>query len=48
MAHAVELTKRFLALHGDSWDIECEVVRQMEGPDSEHCRGAAAMAAGAA
>lgn len=47
VAHAVELTKRFLALHGDSWDIECEV-RQMEGPDSEHCRGAAAMAAGAA
>jgi hypothetical protein len=29
---AVELTKRFLRVHGDEWDIECEV-RQMEGPD---------------
>ncbi|GAP67535.1 transcriptional regulator [Mizugakiibacter sediminis] len=29
MAHAVELTKRFLALHGDGWDLECEV-REME------------------
>ena len=32
MGQAVELTKRFLALHGDTWDIECEV-RQLEGPD---------------
>ena len=47
MAQAVELTRRFLALHGDAWDIECEV-RQMEGPGSEHCRAAEAMAAGAA
>jgi hypothetical protein len=47
MAHAVELTKRFLALHGTEWDLECEV-RQMEGHDSEHCRAAEAMAAGAA
>ena len=46
MAHAVELTKRFLALHGDEWDLECEV-RQMEGPDSEHCRAAEAMGAAA-
>ena len=30
-AHAIELTKRFLAIHGDEWDIECEV-RQLEGP----------------
>jgi len=29
---AIELTKRFLAIHGAEWDIECEV-RQMEGPD---------------
>ena len=29
---AVELTKRFLRVHGDEWDVECEV-RQMEGPD---------------
>ncbi|HYL88353.1 MAG TPA: YciI family protein [Burkholderiales bacterium] len=28
---AIQLTKRFLAIHGDQWDIECEV-RQMEGP----------------
>lgn len=47
MAHAVELTKRFLALHGDDWNLECEV-RQMEGPESEHCGAADAMAAGAA
>lgn len=25
MAQAVELAKRFLALHGDEWDLECEV-----------------------
>jgi hypothetical protein len=30
-AEAVELTKRFLKIHGDEWEIECEV-RQMEGP----------------
>jgi hypothetical protein len=47
MTHAIELTKRFLALHGDEWDLECEV-RQMEGPDSEHCGAARAVAAGAA
>src|SRR5262245_47918382 len=29
---AIGLTKRFLRVHGDEWDIECEV-RQMEGPD---------------
>ena len=28
---AVELTKRFLSIHGTEWDIECEI-RQMEGP----------------
>ncbi|HEX7113034.1 MAG TPA: YciI family protein [Mizugakiibacter sp.] len=32
MAQAVELTKRFLALHGDEWDLECEV-REMEHHD---------------
>ena len=31
MQEAVELTKRFLRVHGDEWDIECEV-RQMEMP----------------
>ena len=30
---AVELTKRFLRIHGDEWDIECEI-RQLEGPES--------------
>ena len=28
-AEAVELTKRFLKLHGDEWEIECEV-RQLD------------------
>jgi hypothetical protein len=32
MKEAIELTQRFLKVHGDEWDIECEV-RQMEGPD---------------
>ena len=31
-AEAIELTKRFLRVHGDEWDIECEV-RQLEGPE---------------
>ena len=31
-AEAVELTKRFLMIHGDAWDIECEV-RQLDGPE---------------
>lgn len=29
---AIELTKRFLKVHGDEWVVECEV-RQLEGPD---------------
>jgi hypothetical protein len=32
MQKAIELTKRFLRVHGNEWDIECEV-RQMEGPE---------------
>ena len=32
MQEAVELTKRFLKVHGDEWDIECEV-RQLDGPE---------------
>ena len=32
LKEAIELTKRFLRVHGDEWDVECEV-RQMEGPD---------------
>jgi len=29
---AIELTKRFLRVHGDEWDIDCEV-RQLDGPE---------------
>lgn len=32
MEAAIELTKRFLRVHGNEWDIECEV-RQLEEPD---------------
>ena len=32
MAEAMELTKRFLAVHGDEWDLECEV-RPFDGPE---------------
>jgi hypothetical protein len=29
---AVELTRRFLKVHGSDWDVECEV-RQLDGPE---------------
>jgi len=29
---AIELTKRFLAVHGNDWEIECEV-RPLDGPE---------------
>jgi hypothetical protein len=29
---AIELTERFLLVHGDEWDIECEV-RELDGPE---------------
>lgn len=29
--HAIALTRRFLEVHGDEWDIECEV-RQLDDP----------------
>ena len=32
MPEAVELTKRFLQIHGNEWDIECEV-RPIDGPE---------------
>jgi hypothetical protein len=32
MAAALALTERFLLVHGDEWEIECEV-RQLDGPD---------------
>lgn len=38
MEAATELTKRFLRIHGDAWEIECEV-RPLDGPEfgSESC-----------
>jgi hypothetical protein len=33
MEEAVELTKRFLRVHGDEWDVECEL-RPLAGPES--------------
>lgn len=30
MQEAIELTKRFLAVHGDEWNLECEV-RPLDG-----------------
>ena len=32
MQQAIELTKRFLRIHGNEWDIECEV-RPLAGPE---------------
>ena len=32
MAEAIELTRRFLKVHGDTWDIDCEV-RALDGPE---------------
>ena len=32
MKEAIELTRRFLKVHGDTWDIECEV-RALDGPE---------------
>jgi hypothetical protein len=32
MEQAVKLTERFLRIHGDGWEIECEV-RQVDGPE---------------
>lgn len=29
---AIELTRRFLKVHGNDWDIECEA-RQLDGPE---------------
>ena len=29
---AIELTRRFLKVHGNDWDIDCEV-RQLDGPE---------------
>jgi len=32
MQEAVELTKRLLRVHGDEWDVECEI-RALDGPE---------------
>ena len=32
MAEAIELTQRFLAVHGDEWNLECEV-RPLASPE---------------
>jgi hypothetical protein len=32
MDQAIVLTKRFLEVHGDDWDIDCEL-RQLDGPE---------------
>jgi hypothetical protein len=32
LREAIELTRQFLKIHGDTWDIECEV-RPLDGPD---------------
>jgi hypothetical protein len=32
MEEAIELTKRFLLIHGDTWELECEV-RPLDGPE---------------
>ena len=32
MPEAIAITKRFLEVHGDEWDIECEV-RPLAGPE---------------
>ncbi|HUI98858.1 MAG TPA: YciI family protein [Usitatibacter sp.] len=32
MAEAIELTRRFLEVHGDEWNVECEV-RALAGPE---------------
>ncbi len=40
MRDAIELTKRFLRVHGDNWELECEV-RPLESPEfgAEGVRG---------
>jgi hypothetical protein len=32
MDEALELTRRFLKVHGDEWNVECEI-RQLDGPE---------------
>ena len=37
---AIALTERFLEIHGDEWDLECEV-RPLDGPEFGACARAA-------
>ena len=41
MAEAIKLTERFLEVHGDEWNVECEV-RQIEDMDADCGNKAAA------
>jgi hypothetical protein len=41
MDQAIELTRRFLRVHGDEWELECEV-RQLDEPASGKACSAAA------
>lgn len=34
LERAIELTRRFLAVHGDGWELECEVRQLERGPDA--------------
>jgi len=46
MKEAVELTKRFLRVHGDEYNVECEL-RALDGPEfgeDQRCRAPAAAA----
>jgi hypothetical protein len=36
MAEAMKLTERFLRVHGDEWNIECEI-RPLDGPEFGAC-----------
>ena len=36
MKEALDLTERFLKVHGDEWDVECEV-RPLAGPEFGGC-----------
>jgi hypothetical protein len=36
LKEAIELTRRFLLVHGDEWELDCEV-RQLEEPDFSAC-----------
>jgi Uncharacterized protein conserved in bacteria len=34
--HAIEITRRFLNVHGDGWEIECEIRQLERHPDMAH------------